>query len=112
MASDLEFVQYIADQLAGAGQITYRKMFGDYAMYCNGTIFALVCGNQFFIKITQIGRKLAPAFKIASPYEGAKPYFLMEEVDDREFLTEFVAATCQELPEPKPKKARKKKNGI
>lgn len=112
MASDLEFVQYIADQLEGAGQITYRKMFGDYAIYCNGKIFALFSDNQLFIKITEIGKKLAPTLKTAPPYEGAKPYFLMEDVDDKEFLTEFVTATCQELPIPKPKKARKKKNGI
>ncbi len=30
MASRIEFVQYITDQLTGAGTITYRKMFGEY----------------------------------------------------------------------------------
>ncbi|MDE7271264.1 MAG: TfoX/Sxy family protein, partial [Acetatifactor sp.] len=46
MASNPEFVQYIADQLTDTGQITYRKMFGEYGFYCDGKIFALVCDNQ------------------------------------------------------------------
>lgn len=48
MASNPEFVQYIAEQLHDAGRITYRKMFGEYGMYCGGKIFALICENQLF----------------------------------------------------------------
>lgn len=107
MASRAEFVQYAADQLSGAGVITYRKMFGEYGMYCDGKIFALICDDQLFIKITEAGKRLAPHLEMLPPYEGAKPYFLVEEMDDREFLTEFVVATCQELPMPKPKKKKK-----
>ncbi len=55
MASNPEFVQYIADQLAPAGQVTYHKMFGDYGVYLDGKMFALVCDDQLFIKITKEG---------------------------------------------------------
>ena len=110
MASKLEFVQYVADQLRDAGNITYRKMFGEYGMYCAGKIFALVCDAQLFIKITEEGRQMAPELEEAPPYEGAKPYFLIEDVDDREFLTELAITTCRALPEPKPKKPKAKKN--
>lgn len=103
MASNPEFVQYIADQLADAGQITYRKMFGEYGFYCDGKIFALVCDNQLFIKITEAGKQMSPDLETAPPYQGAKPYFLIENIDDRTFLTKFVTATCRELPAPKPK---------
>ena len=40
MASNPELVAYIADQLKGAGTVTYRKMFGEYGMYLDGKIFA------------------------------------------------------------------------
>ena len=90
MATNPEFVQYIADQLHSAGVITYRKMFGEYGMYLDGKIFSLICDNQFFVKIT----------------EGAKPYFLVEELDDREWLTELAVRTWKELPVPKPKKKK------
>lgn len=108
MASRPEFVQYVADQLAAAGEITYRKMFGEYGMYCDGKIFALICNDQLFVKITEAGKSLAPELDKVLPYEGSKPYFLMEDVDDKESLTQFVIETCKELPMPKPKKEKKK----
>lgn len=107
MASREEFVQYTVEQLSDAGAITYRKMFGEYGVYCDGKIFALICDDQLFIKITEAGKRLAPHLKTMPPYEGAKPYFLVEEIDDREFLTGFVTETCKELPMPKPKKKKK-----
>ena len=111
MASKAEFVEYIADQLSMAGNITYRKMFGEYGMYCDGKIFALICDDQLFIKITDVGKRMSPNLELASPYEGAKPYFLIEDLDDRIFLTEFVVETCKELPSPKPKKKKKETYG-
>lgn len=58
MASNPEFVQYIADQLAPAGQVTYHKMFGDYGVYLDGKMFALVCDDQLFIKLPKRGQPL------------------------------------------------------
>lgn len=107
MASRLEFVQYIAEQLEQAGNITYRKMFGEYGMYCDGKIFALICENQLFIKITEAGQRLASDLEEIPPYEGAKSYFLMEDIDNREFLVSFVIETCKELPMPKAKTPKK-----
>ena len=107
MASKPEFVEYVAEQLRGAGNIRCRKMFGEYGVYLDGKIFALICDDQLFIQITQAGRRLAPELKEAPPYEGAKPYFLFEDVDNGAFLTEFAVETCRELPMPKPKKGAK-----
>lgn len=107
MASSLEFVQYVADQLSGAGAISYRKMFGEYGLYCDGKFFGCICDDQFFVKITDAGKNLAPDMETGSPYEGAKSHFLIQEVDDKEFLAKFVADTCKELPMPKPKKKKK-----
>ena len=115
MASNPEYVQYIADQLGEAGQITYRKMFGEYGMYVDGKIFAVICDNQLFIKITEAGRKLRLELEEAPPYEGAKNYLLVEDIDDQEALVELVKATGAELPAPKPKKPKKvkeKEHGI
>lgn len=107
MASNTELVEYIADQLNGAGNIVCRKMFGDYGVYCDGKIVALICDDQLFIKPTEAGRKYAPGLEAAPPYEGAKPYFVIENIDDREFLTELVKLTCAALPAPKPKNTKK-----
>ena len=61
MASRLEYVQYVAEQLSGAGEITYKKMFGEYGLYCDGKIFANVSDDQLFVKITEVGRACSRA---------------------------------------------------
>lgn len=106
MASKLEFVEYVCEQLGGAGEITYKKMFGEYGVYCDGKIVGLVCDDQFFVKKTQAGEAILPGCPEASPYEGAKAHLLIESVDDRELMARFISATCAELPAPKPKKKK------
>ena len=104
MASNADFVQYIADQCADAGEIVTRKMFGDYGIYCNGKIFGLICDDRFYLKPTEAGKALLRKIELRPPYEGAKNYFYIEDVDDHEYLSTLVRATCKALPEPKPKK--------
>lgn len=58
MASNADFVQYIADQCGGAGEIVTKKMFGDYGIYCNGKIFGLICDDRFYLKPTEAVRSL------------------------------------------------------
>ena len=52
MASTLEFVTYVTDQLALAGTITWKRMFGEVGLYCDQVFFAVICDDQLFIKIT------------------------------------------------------------
>ncbi len=110
MASDQTFVDFILGQIDNAGLITARKMFGEYGLYSDGKIFALICDDKLFIKPTEGGRAYIGEVVEAPPYPGAKLYFLIEEkVEDREWLSGLARATVKELPEPKPK--RKKKGG-
>ncbi len=110
MASDENFVAFVADQITGAGKITYRKMFGEYGIYCDGKIFGLICDNKLFIKPTEGGRAFIQDVVEAPPYPGAKPSFLIEDkVEDREWLSELVRISVRELPEPKKKKKKKPK---
>ena len=106
MASNADFVQYIADQCSGAGAITVKKMFGDYGIYCDGKIFGLICDDQFYVKPTEAGRALLRSVELRPPYAGAKDYFCITDVDDRDYLSALVSETCKALPAPKPKKKR------
>ena len=107
MASNADFVQYVAEQCAGAGEILVKKMFGDYGIYCDGKIFGLICDDCFYLKPTEEGRALLRTVELRPPYEGAKDYFLIADVDNRDYLAALVSATCKALPEPKPKKKKK-----
>lgn len=107
MASNPDFVQYIVDQCGGAGEVTVRKMFGDYCVYCGDKPFGLVCDNGFYLKPTEAGRHLLRSEVMQSPYEGAKPHFYIEDVDDHDYLAALVKATCAELPDPNTKNKKK-----
>ena len=106
MASNPDFIQYIADQCAGAGEITVKKMFGDYGIYCDGVIFSLVCDNRFYLKPTEAGRSLLRSVEMRPPYDGAQDYFFIEDVDDRDYLSALVCETCKALPQPKSKQKK------
>jgi TfoX/Sxy family transcriptional regulator of competence genes len=110
MASDLEFVQFVVDQMADADSISYRNMFGEYVVYSEGKVVALICDNRLFIKPTQAGRSFIGNVVEGSPYPGAKPAFLIEEkIEDKAWISQLVRLTERELPKPKPKKKRKTK---
>ena len=107
MASDKEFVNFVLDQIENAGEITSRSMFGEYGVYSDGKIFALICDNKLFIKQTEGGRTFIKNIVEAPPYPGAKPALLIEDkLEDRKWLSELVRITVKELPEPKPKKKK------
>jgi TfoX/Sxy family transcriptional regulator of competence genes len=108
MASDLSFVEYVCEQMSTAGSIAFRKMFGEYAIYCEGKVVALVCDNRLFVKRTSAGRDFIGQVVEAPPYPGAKDHFLVgEELEDRVWLSNLVRLTEQELPAPKPRKPKR-----
>ena len=104
MASNADFVQYIVDQCSGAGEITVKKMMGDYCIYCDGVIFGLICDNNLFIKPTDPGAARLKEVVMRSPYPGAREHFLINDVDDRDYLVDIIKVTIPALPKPKSKK--------
>ncbi len=110
MATDEKFVVYVMDQLEGVEGLTVRKMFGEYALFKEGKVLALICNSQLFIKPTVSGRNFIGTPVEAPPYKGAKPSFLIDdELDNKEWLCQLVSLTYEELPAPKPKKPKKEK---
>ena len=107
MSSDQSFVDFVVDQIVSGRSITSRKMFGEYAIYSDNKVVALICDNQLFIKPTEGGRSFIADVVEASPYPGAKPCLLIEDkFEDREWISELIKITAEELPEPKPKKKK------
>ena len=107
MSSDENFVKYIVDQIENAGEINYKKMFGEYAIYCDGKVVALICDDQLFVKPTDSGRLFIADVVEAPPYPGAKLSFLIEDnLDDKEWMSNLIRITAGELPAPKPKKKK------
>lgn len=104
MATDASYVQYLCEQAGLERELTYRKMFGEYALYLEGKPVAFACDNQLFLKPTEEGRALLPGVREHPAYPGGKPYFLLgEEIDDRELLRRVLRVTAAALPLPRPK---------
>lgn len=97
------------DQLSGIKDIRARAMFGEYALYADEKVVALVCDDELFVKITEPGKKLVGKhYEEGFPYPGAKPAMLIggDLIEDRTFLAELVKVTAKALPAPKPKKKK------
>lgn len=107
MASRIDTVQYICDQAGLGPRLAYRKMFGEYALYLDGKVVALVCDDQLFLKPTSAGRAYLRSVTEAPPYSGAKNYYLLStELEDPERLRAALQVTAEALPEPAPPRFR------
>ena len=109
MASDLSFVEFVVDGIHEDCAVTYKRMFGEFGLFSDGKIFALICDNQLFVKPTEGGRAFIGEVVESPPYPGAKPSLLIgDQIEDPQWLSELVRITARELPAPKPKKRKKK----
>jgi TfoX/Sxy family transcriptional regulator of competence genes len=107
MASSTDTVQYIVDQIGLGRRLWSRKMFGEFALYLDEKIVALVCDDQLFLKPTDQTNAFLGKVTLASPYPGAKEYFLMvDELENPDRLKEAVLLTGKFLPDPKPRATR------
>jgi len=103
MASSEATVAWIVKQIANAGEIKAQKMFGEYGIYCDEKIVALVCDDQFFVKRTEAGYAFWGEHEEAPPYKGAKPLMVLSEDEMRKKakLVELIQITFEHLPKQK-----------
>lgn len=98
---------FVCDQVAGAGSVTTRRMFGEYALYCDGKVVALLCDNQCFLKPTAAVAALLPGVRVGFPFPGAKPWWVIDaELEDAATAARLVRLTADALPQPRPKMSR------
>lgn len=115
MATDKDFVAYIAEQAQLGPSLTFKKMFGEYGVYLDGKIIAFVCDNSLFVKTTDATRTTTQALPQRPPYPGTKPYPVADELlDDGDALKSLLMQTAEGLPAPKLKRPRAatKRHGI
>jgi TfoX/Sxy family transcriptional regulator of competence genes len=99
MASQQSTVDYLLDQMSAAGKMSVKKMFGEYGVYCDGKIVALVCDDQLFIKPTSAAKQFIGDYTEAPPYPGAKPYLVIsgDQWEDADWLSELIKISVRAL---------------
>ena len=107
MASSKDYLHFILEQLSDLDDISYRSMMGEYILYYRGKIVGGIYDDRLLVKRTRAALECMPAAVCDFPYEGAKEMLLVDEVDNKEFLTKLFEAMYDELPLPKPRRKEK-----
>ena len=106
MASSKEYIDFILEQLSELEEITYKSMMGEYIVYYRGKIVGGIYDDRLLVKPVKSAIAHMPNAKYELPYDGAKEMLLVDDVDNKEFLTGLFNSMCDELPAPKPKKKK------
>ena len=106
MASSKEYLDYVLEQISGAGDISFRPMMGEYIIYRAGKVIGGIYDDRFLLKPTASALSLLPDAPRELPYEGAKEMLLIEELDDKPLVCGLVKAVADDLPEPRRKNKR------
>lgn len=104
MASRKEYLEFILEQLSDLEDITYKAMMGEFILYYRGKIVGGIYDDRLLVKPVKAAVSYMPSATYELPYEGSKEMLLVENVDNREFLTGLFNAMYDELPAPKKKK--------
>lgn len=104
MATGKEYLAFILDQLSDLEEITYRSMMSEYIIYYRGRIAAYLCDDRLLVKPVDVAKAWMPDAPMEPPYEGAKEMLLVEQVDDKAFLTTLFQEMFDQLPVPKSKR--------
>src|SRR3546814_621641 len=108
MSSDPGFLTYVLDQLAMGAELAHKRLFGEYGLWLDGKIVALVCDDQFLVKPTAAGRALLGGVPPeVPPYPEAKGWLLVEDLDDGEALRRLLRETAAALPAAKGRRTRR-----
>lgn len=109
MASGPASAQHYLDMIGAAGQVSLRRMFGEYAVYLDGRTVGFICDDQLFLKLTPASRAALPEVPTGHPYPGAKDYLLIDpDFDDADRLVEVIRRIAADLPPPRPKTRKRR----
>ena len=90
-----DYKNFVLEQLDLLNNITCKSMMGEFLLYYNGVLFGGIYDNRLLLKIVETNKKYD--MKNALPYVGAKPMFLVEDIDNKDFLKDLVIDTYNGL---------------
>ncbi len=104
MPSSKEYLNFILEQLSGLEDISYKPMMGEFLIYYRGKLVGGIYDDRLLVKPVRSALSSMPQAEYALPYEGAKKMLLVDNVDDKAFLTGLFETMYDDLPMPKTKK--------
>lgn len=105
MATSVDYIEFVCEQIRGTGDIRYKKMFGEYMVYVNDKPVLLVCDNTVFVKKLDIIHEQMDGSETGYPYKGAKEHYMLD-IENTELSRTVVDILESVTPIPKPKKKK------
>jgi TfoX/Sxy family transcriptional regulator of competence genes len=107
MATQKATAEFILAKLRDPKRFTVRSMFGEYALYADGTTVGFICDDRLLVKIVPASAALKPLCELGFPYPGAKSYYIVDEgqLSSLHNLPAILTAIAKTAPVKK--KARK-----
>ena len=91
MASSKSYLDFVVDTINLPG-LTSCKMMGEYLLYLGGVLFGGIYDDRLLLKPLPAFRAMLPDAPMETPYPGAKPMLLVEDVENGDRLREILAA--------------------
>jgi TfoX/Sxy family transcriptional regulator of competence genes len=109
MSTRPDMIEAFVDALSNLPGIAFRKMFGEYALYLDAKVVALICDDILYVKPTPGALALVANPEMAPPYPGAKDHIRLESaLDEPDLMIAALRAVAADLPVPKPKTPKPK----
>lgn len=106
MATSQDYAEFVCAQIEGAGEVRFKKMFGEYMVYVNDKPVLLVCDNTVYVKMLDSIADIMKDAPVGTPYSGAKQHYILD-IDDSDLAVEVAKALERVTPLPKPRKPKK-----
>ena len=101
MPSSEQYLEYVLEQLSDLDEISYRAMMGEYIIYYRAKIIGGIYDDRFLVKPVKSAMSMMPDARMELPYEGAKEMILVDDLENKVFLSELFEAMYDELPAPR-----------
>ena len=105
MATSVDYIEYVCEQIKGNYAVRYKKMFGEYMVYVNDKPVLLVCDNCVFVKMLKELAELMSDAEIGLPYEGTKEHYILD-IENAELVSAVIEVLERVTPLPKPRKKK------
>lgn len=105
MATTVDFIEFVCEQVRGNWDLHYKKMFGEYMVYANGKPVLLVCNSTVYVKQVEALAELMQGAAMGIPYTGAKEHYILD-IDNAELSRQVVGILEPITPLPKPRKQK------
>ncbi len=102
MATSVDFIEFVCEQIRGSYSVRYKKMFGEYMVYVNDKPILLVCDNTMYVKMLPEIKELMNDTLTKTPYNGAKPHYILD-IEDSELVENVINILEKITPLPKKK---------